>query len=172
MKQLLLMFALVAAALAQTGGTASSGAGAQAAAPGTTAPATTARNAGAAATAESFSAAVVNDLVYQFAEGMESRNARLTLRGFDRAKFAAYGRFSDQVQAWFRDHSSCRVYYKLRQTSVDGGRGIALVDFEYEAQPNTEGSTPVRRQEQMRFTFERGPQGWKIVDLSPRGFFS
>jgi hypothetical protein len=126
----------------------------------------------AAATSETFTPAVANDLLFQLADGMESRNPRLTLAPFDAARLSDYGRFSGQVSAWLRDHSSFRVYYKLRQVSVEGSHGIALVDFQYEAQPTSESMPPVRRHEQMRFTIERGPKGWKIVDVSPRAFFS
>lgn len=126
----------------------------------------------AAATSTSFTTAVANDLLFQLADGMESRNPRLTLAAFDPGKFAGYSRFSDQVSAWLREHAGFRVYYKLRQAAVEGERGIALVDFAYETQPFNPGAAPVRRHEQLRFTFERGAHGWKIVDVSPRSFFS
>jgi len=129
-------------------------------------------NTTAAASSEAFTASVANDLLYRLADGMESRNARLTLAVFDAGKFADYAQFSRQVNAWMRDNSSFRVYYKLRQVTADGARGTALVDFAYEAQPVTEGAQPVRRHEQLRLTFERGAHGWKIVDVSPRTFFS
>lgn len=126
----------------------------------------------AAATSETFTAAVANDLLFQLADGMESRNAKLTLAAFDGAKLADYSQFSRQVNAWLRDNSSFRVYYKLREAVADGSHGTALVDFAYEAQPMTDGAQPVRRHEQLRITFERGLHGWKIVDVSPRAFFS
>ena len=129
-------------------------------------------NSSAATQSEAFTASVANDLLYQLADGMESRNSRLTLSVFDSAKLADYSQFSRQVSAWMRDHSSFRVYYKLRQVTADGARGTALVDFAYEAQPVTENAQPVRRHEQLRLTFERGAHGWKIVDVSPRAFFS
>ncbi|MDP9268982.1 MAG: hypothetical protein M3P27_11755 [Acidobacteriota bacterium] len=158
---------------------------AQSAAPGTapsTAPAATtsraanARAANAAATSPTFTTAVANDLLFQLAEGMESRNARMSLGAFDAAKLAGYNRFADQMNAWFREYTSFRVYYKLKQTltegGTEGGRGVAIVDFEYEATPSADGSSPVRRHEQMRFSFERGAKGWKIVEFSPRNLFS
>ena len=136
-------------------------------------PATTnARPASVAATSVTFTGAVANELLYQFAQGMESRNARMTLGALDGTKFSGYQRFSEQVNAWFREMSGCRVYYKLKQATTEDGRGVALVDFEYEATPTAEGSSPVRRHEQMRFTFERSAKGWKIVDFSPRNLFS
>ena len=126
---------------------------------------------GAAATAETFSDAVANDLLLQVAGGMEARNSRQMLGAFD-PKLENYNAFVNQIQAWFRDNGSFRAYYKLRQASVDDGRGVALVDFEYEVTPREEDTPPVRRHAQMRFTFERGAKGWKIVDFTPRSFFS
>jgi hypothetical protein len=147
---------------------------AQTAVPGTTAPsaATTARSANAAATSETFSAAVANDLLSQLAEGMESRNSRMALAAFDAGRLSGYQRFADQMDAWFHQNSSFRVYYKVKQTSTESARGIALVEFEYEATPSAEGTSPLRRRTQMRFSFERGAKGWKIVDFSPRSLFS
>jgi len=169
MRKLLIAALSAGLAAAQTG-TGSSPAGGQSSQGATGA--VTAQRTNAAATSETFTDAVADDLLFQLADGMESRNPRLTLGAFDPAKVAGYERFSGQVGAWLRDHSSFRVYYKLRQTSFDSGRGSALVDFQYEAQPRTEGALPVRRHEQLRFTFERGARGWKIVDVSPRNFFS
>jgi|GEM_PF-6505641 len=153
---------------------------AQSAAPGTatTAPgATTVRKpSNAAATSTTFTTAVADDLLFQLAEGMESRNARRSLGAFDAEKLSGYNRFSDQMNAWFREYTSFRVYYKLKQVSLEregeGGRGVALLDFEYEATPSAEGTSPLRRHQQVRFSFERGAKGWKIVEFSPRSLFS
>jgi len=130
----------------------------------------------AAATSETFTTAVADDLLFQVAEGMESRNARRSLGAFDAEKLSGYSRFSDQMNAWFREYTSFRVYYKLKQvfSEPDGqsGRGVALVDFEYEATPSAEGASPLRRHQQVRFSFARGAKGWKIVEFSPRSLFS
>lgn len=129
-----------------------------------------ATTANAAATSATFTDAVANDLLDQLARGMEARNARQALGAFDAAKLAGYGRFSDQLNAWFRDHTGFKVYYKLRQVAVEDGRGVALVDFDYEA--TTEDGPPVRRHAQLRLTCERGAKGWKITDFTPRDLFS
>src|SRR4051812_2039077 len=108
MKMLLIAAMLVAAAGAgQTSGTpsgsssgnASTGTAGQQPSAAVPASATAARG-NAAATSETFTAAVANDLLFQFTEGMESRNSRRALAAFDREKLADYGRFSSQVTAW------------------------------------------------------------------------
>jgi hypothetical protein len=126
---------------------------------------------GAAATSEAFTDAVANDLLSQIATSMAARNARGMLAAFD-PKLDGYGVFANNLNVWFQDNTAFKAYYKLRQTSVDDGRGVAVVDFEYEITPREEDQPPVRRHAQMRFTFERGAKGWKIVDFSPRSFFS
>ena len=135
-------------------------------------PVATTRPGNAAATSETFSAAVANDLLFQLAEGMESRNSRMALGAFDAGKVSGYQRFADQMDAWFHQNSGFRVYYKVKQTSTEDARGIALVEFEYEATPSAEGTSPLRRHTQVRFIFERGLKGWKIVDFTPRSLFS
>ena len=126
---------------------------------------------GAAATSDAFTDAVANDLLLQVAGAMEARNTRQLLAAFD-SKMEGYGVFANHMQAWFHDNTAFKAYYKLRQTSLDDGRGVAVVDFEYELTPREEDQPPIRRHAQMRFTFERGPKGWKISDFSPRSFFS
>jgi len=162
MKKLLIALLLAGSALAQTAATPAGGVPQN----------DSGANSRAAATSETFTAAVANDLLFQLADGMESRNAKLALSAFDGSKLADYSQFSRQISAWLRGNSSFRVYYKLREAAADGARGTALVDFAYEAQPHNDGAPPVRRHEQLRLTFERGAHGWKIVGVSPRAFFS
>jgi hypothetical protein len=125
-----------------------------------------------AATSETFTTAVANDLLDQLSQGMQSRNARRTLGAFDAAKLSGYQQFSGQVNAAFRQNSSFRVYYKLKQATAEDAHGVAQVEFEYEATSSVDGASPTRRHLQMSFTFERGAKGWKIVEFSPRNLFS
>ena len=128
--------------------------------------------AGAAANSPDFSSAVASDLLGQVAQGMQSRNSRQVLGAFDSARFSGYDAFSRQLGAYFRDNTSFRVYYKVQEATTEGGQGIAVVDFEFEATPAMEQDPPVRRHARTRFTFERGPKGWKITDFNPRSLFS
>ncbi len=126
---------------------------------------------GAAATSETFTDAVADDLLSQIATSMAARNARGMLAAFD-PQMDGYSVFADHLSVWFHDNTSFKAYYKLRQTAVDGDRGIAVADFEYEVAPREEDQPPVRRHAQLRFTFARGAKGWKITDFTPRNFFS
>lgn len=128
--------------------------------------------AGAAATSETFSSAVASDLLEQIAQGMQSRNSRQVLGAFDSARFPGYDAFARQLGAYFRDNTSFRVYYKVQEATTEDARGVAVVDFEFEATPAMETDPPVRHRARTRFTFERGPKGWKITDFNPRSLFS
>jgi hypothetical protein len=57
------------------------------------------------------------------------------------------------------------------QTTVDGTKGVVLAEFDLEEIP-VSGGAPVRRSGQLRFTMASGRQGWKIVEVTPRSFFS
>jgi hypothetical protein len=49
---------------------------------------------------------------------------------------------------------------------------VVIVDFELEGQPLEEGAPPLRRNAQLRFEFVHGRNGWTIVEVTPREFFS
>jgi hypothetical protein len=63
------------------------------------------------------------------------------------------------------------VHFRISQSTIEGAKGVVLVDFEMEEIPRT-GGTPIRRSGQVKFEMERGRKGWKIVDFTPRGFLS
>ncbi len=112
--------------------------------------------------------AVLNDL----RDGLEGHDQSLLLSAFDRNKMEGYGAFADQIQAFFERYDSFRVHYRIAQTMVEGARGIVLVDCEMEETPHDSNIPPRRKSAQMRFELERIAKGWKIVDFSPRDFFS
>lgn len=162
---------LAGVACAQSGESAAQGTGAS-----SVPPALTTRKAGRPAVESPvFSNAVVNDVLFDLAEGMEAHDQRRLLSAFSPA-MSGYRSFAGQVAAWFDHNRSFRVYYNIRQVSAGTGkeaaRGIALVDFEYEAAPVSSDVPPERRREQLRLVMERSAKGWKIVEFSPRGFFS
>jgi hypothetical protein len=101
---------------------------------------------------------------------LESYSPRLFLSAFDAKKMDSYLTFQDQVEAYFTQYESFRVSYRILQTSQENNRGIILADFQIENEMRG-GGRASRRQSQLRFELERGPKGWKIVDMDPRGFF-
>jgi ketosteroid isomerase-like protein len=104
-------------------------------------------------------------------DGLEGRSARRLLSAFDAGKMDGYRSFEDQVDAYFASYESIRVTLRILQVSQENDRGIILAEFQLENDPR-DGERLSRRQGQLRFVLERGPKGWKIVDLDPRAFFS
>jgi hypothetical protein len=125
-----------------------------------------------AGAATSFSDAVAEDVLRQLGNGLQGHNEGRMLSVFDREAMDGYLNFSDQVSAMFQQYDSFRVHYNIDQTTADGTKGVALVDFEMEEVAGSGGVQPVYKHEQVRFEMQRGKKGWKIVDVKPRTFFS
>jgi hypothetical protein len=122
--------------------------------------------------AEDFSDAVAARLLQQVTEGFMTSNQGEVLGAFDAARMKNYARFRENIAALFAQYEEFRAAYRLRQSWPQGDRGVVTVEFELEGTPVEEGAPPFRRSAQLRFEFERGRGGWKIVDVAPRGFFS
>ncbi|MGI9102042.1 MAG: hypothetical protein ACR2IF_06320 [Terriglobales bacterium] len=118
-----------------------------------------------------FTSAVANSILTDLRDGLEGHSPRLTLSVFDQDKMDGYLTFEDQIESMFAKYSQFRVHFRISQATVEGPKGVALVDFELEEIP-LQGGMPLRRNGQVRFEMERGRKGWKIVDFNPRGFFS
>jgi hypothetical protein len=121
---------------------------------------------------EVFSTAVANNVLNDLRDGLEGHTQRLMLSAFDADKMDGYLQFEDQIEAFFNKYTSFSVYFRIAQSATDGPKGIVLVDIQLEEIPRVATSPPIRKNGQMRFELERGKKGWKIVDFSPRNFFS
>ena len=122
--------------------------------------------------ANDFSEAVATRLLDKLRTGLESGSLEDMLDAFDREKMPNYNAFRDQLRSFLSKYQEVRVRYHITQTWTEDGRGIAVVDFELQATPQGGEVQPVHNEAQLRFEMARGQQGWKIVDLSPREFFS
>jgi Ni/Co efflux regulator RcnB len=118
-----------------------------------------------------FSQAVANNILNDLRDGLEGHSQRLLLSAFDQDKMDGYLSFEDQIEALMQRYDSFRVHYRITQSTIEGAKGVVLVDFEMEEIPRS-GGAPLRRNGQLKFEMERGRKGWKIVDFNPRGFFS
>jgi hypothetical protein len=119
-----------------------------------------------------FTDAVASRLLQQVTRGFITDNQGRVLSAFDAARMPDYGQFRDNVAALFARYQGFRAAFRLRQSWPQGERGVVIAEFDLEGAPLEEGSPPLRRSAQLRFAFARGRQGWKIVDVAPRGFFS
>jgi hypothetical protein len=104
-------------------------------------------------------------------DGLEAHSQRLFLANFDATQMPGFLSFSDQIEAYFTRYESFRIIYHIRQTSQEGERGVILADVTVENSPRG-GGRITRREGQLRIVLAPSQKGWKIVDLSPRGFFS
>jgi hypothetical protein len=121
---------------------------------------------------EVFSTAVANSVLNDLRDGLVGHTPRRMLSAFDADKMDGYPEFKNQIQSLFNQYESFRVYFRIVQSASEGPKGVVLVDIQLEETPRGAISPPVRKSGQMRFELERGRKGWKIVDCSPRNFFS
>ena len=127
---------------------------------------------GAPAQPEDFSNQVISRLLETVTQGFITDNQGQVLSAFNRARMKNYAQFRDNIATLFAQYASFRAAYRLRQSWPQGERGVVIADFDLEGMPLEEGSPPFRRSAQLRFEFERGRAGWRIVDVTPRSFFS
>jgi hypothetical protein len=122
-------------------------------------------------TSAEFSESVAERLVQQLGDGLQDHNARHMLSAFDADGMERYANFQDQVAALFERYDSFRVHFRIAEIRTEGATGVVLLDFEIEeASPSSD--TPVRRNDRLQLEIKKGKNGWKIVDLKPRAFFS
>src|SRR5512146_2864646 len=82
-----------------------------------------------------FSAGVANDVLNDLRDGLEGHSQRLMLSAFDQDKMTGYLSFEDQIQALFQKYDSFRVHYRIAQSTIEGSKGVVLVDFDLEEIP-------------------------------------
>jgi len=82
-----------------------------------------------------------------------------------------YGQFANQISVLFTQYEGFVGRYHVRQTGDNPDRPLVLVQFDLQADSTSPGA-PLRKSSQVRFEFSRGKYGWRIVNLTPRGFFS
>ena len=119
-----------------------------------------------------FNNEVASRLLEQVTQGFVTSNRGQVLSAFDAARMKNYTQFRDSIVTLFAKYESFRAAYRLRQSWPQGDHGVVMVEFELEGTPLNEGALPFRRSAQLRFEFQRGRKGWRIVDVAPRDFFS
>jgi hypothetical protein len=111
---------------------------------------------------------IASRLLAQVAEGLQSRVANTILGAFNLSRMPGGPAFRQQIAAFINQTDNIRVHSKELQ--VKGN--TVLVDVEMDATPHSDIAVPVRKHTQMSFTAENGKDGWKFVDVEPRGFFT
>jgi hypothetical protein len=118
-----------------------------------------------------FTPEVAVKLMDQLLQGLQTQNPTQFLSAFDPEFMTNYGQFADQIGVLFNQYESFVGRYHVRQTGDNPDRPLVLVQFDLQADSTSPGA-PLRKSSQVRFEFARGKNGWRIVNLTPRGFFS
>jgi hypothetical protein len=121
---------------------------------------------------QTFSEEVAATIIERLAKGLEDHNERAMFSAFDSNRMDGYVNFQNQVHAMFESYDAFRVHYRIAEVTTDDQKGVVAVDFELEESAGAGSIDPLRKQDQLRFEMERGENGWKIVDVTPRTFFS
>lgn len=103
-------------------------------------------------------------------DGLEAHSQRLFLANFDGEQMKDFLSFSDQIEAYFTRYESFRIVYHIVRTAEQDGKGYILAEATVENTPRGGGRVS-RRQGQLRLTLVQAGKSWKIVDVTPRGFF-
>jgi hypothetical protein len=119
-------------------------------------------------TPSGFDEGVADQVLSTLSEGLETQDERLILSVFDPDKMPGYGAFASQIHTLLDQYDNFRVRYRIRDTALQGERGIVLIDLQLEATSSDDSETPVRNNAQVRVEFERAGKAWKIVDFQPR----
>ena len=118
-----------------------------------------------------FTPEIAVKLMDQLLQGLQTHNETQFLSAFDPEFMTNYGQFADQISVLFTQYESFVGRYHVRQMGDNPDRPLVLVQFDLQADSASPGA-PLRKSSQVRFEFARGKDGWKIVNLTPRGFFS
>jgi hypothetical protein len=118
-----------------------------------------------------FTPEVAVKLMDQLLQGLQTQNPTQFLSAFDPQFMTNYGQFADQIGVLFTQYESFVGRYHVQQMGDNPDRPLVLVQFDLQADSVSPGA-PLRKSSQVRFEFTRGKDGWRIVNLTPRGFFS
>lgn len=124
--------------------------------------------------AQEFSAAVGEAALAELRAGFQNHNADQVMAMFERGRLPGWSEMRDRLQNRMAAYDSFRMGYHLVSATAEGGRGtvVAEVELESVATSLTGVTSPQHRSATLHLTLERGPKGWRIVDYSPRGFFT
>lgn len=117
---------------------------------------------------DTFTEAVASRLLSQVAEGLQARVARKMLSAFDLTRMQGGEAFRDHIAAFINQTDSIRVHFKLREITGN----TAVVDVEMDVTPRDDIAPPQRKTAEVRFTADKGNNGWRFIDVQPRNFFS
>ena len=127
---------------------------------------------GSAQAPSSFSDSDATRVLRQVKDGIEGHNDHQVLSALDSSQMDGYLGFRDQIRSFLGQFDQIQVFFRVIQTTADGDKGTAVVEFQMEAERRNGAGMPLRRDQELRMTFSHGKKGWKLLDLQPRDYFT
>ena len=122
--------------------------------------------------AQEFSAAVGEAALAELRAGFQDHNADQVMSIFERSRLAGWTDMRERLQNRMASYDSFRMGYHLVSATAEGGRATVVAEVELESVAQAGVTSPERRSATLRLTLLRGAKGWRVVDYSPRGFFT
>lgn len=119
-----------------------------------------------------FSEQDANKVLKRVKQGAESHDLQQILSAFDSERTDGYLELEGQADEFVRKYDPVRFYFRILQTSMDQGKGIATVEIQMEAEPRDSNGIPIRRDQQFRFELGHDKKGWKITSFTPAQLFA
>lgn len=113
----------------------------------------------------------LSNLVRGMQMDLEGSSSRGVLSNIDNAKFDDYPRFEDMIESLARQ-DILRVYFRQDSVSVKADSAQVILDAEMELSRKDSNAPATRRSQQIVIDFESTSRGWKIINITPRDFFS
>ena len=119
-----------------------------------------------------FDEAAASRLLGQLRNGLVGNSAPDFLRAFDLSSMKDGAGFRQQINSFFAQSESIRIYFKLTHATQTDQEGAAEVEAELEAAPRNSDGPSIHKKSQLHFTARSTGGSWKFVEVRPRGFFS
>ncbi|OFV98222.1 MAG: hypothetical protein A3F68_10005 [Acidobacteria bacterium RIFCSPLOWO2_12_FULL_54_10] len=113
----------------------------------------------------------ITTLIRDLQLDLESSSSRNLLNKIDSSKFDDYPRFEDMVERLLRENS-LRAFFRQASKTIRESSAQTILDAEMEISRNDAAGQTDRRHQQIVIDFELTSRGWKIVNITPRDFFT
>jgi hypothetical protein len=121
---------------------------------------------------DSWSDRDATQLMQLLTAGLVDHNPGKMLSAFDLARMSDGTLFEQNVLSFFNQTGTIRVHFNVLRTSSEGATGVADVAMEMEADMLDDRLPTLHKQAELHLVCEKSSAGWRIIDLTPRDFFS
>lgn len=111
-----------------------------------------------------------SQLLLKLSEALQGHSQKQFLALFDLNQMKNGAIFRQQISSFYAQTDSIRIHMNLAEMNADEKSIAFSVDAEMEAEPGN-GGPAAHQNERVTFTVINS-NGWKLIDVQPRGFFS